>query len=163
MFVFCCDDKSSTETVVETQEEIASRTISQNDIESLRYTEFELSSDSEKAVTDWQKFQELLKQTDFLKKVDLNFFGGDRLLLITFFQELTVEMPQKLKTNEIIARMLVLETKAQKLNSLLRLDNIPKADRLLALKEYLVALSNLKLQINKKFEYDKNKALMTDF
>lgn len=72
-------------------------------------------------------------------------------------------MPQKLKTNEIMARMVVLETKAQKLNSLLRLDNIPKADRLLAVKEYLVALSNLKLQINKKFEYDKNKALMTDF
>ncbi len=158
-----CETKSSSETTVESQEDVQARIISQKDIENLRYTEFELSSTSEEAVADWQKFQELRNQTNFLKKADLNFFSGERLLLTTFFQELTVEMPQQLQTNEIMARMVVLDTKAQKLNGLLRLDNISKEDQVQAIKEYLIAISNLKLQINKKFEYDKNSALVKDF
>lgn len=163
VLLLSCDDKSTTENVVEVQDDKQTREIGQNDIEDLRYTEFELSEASEQAVADWQKFQELLKQTDFLKKADLSFFSDDRLLLTTFFQELTVEMPQEIKTNEIMARLVVLETKAQKLNSLLRLDNIPKVERIEGIKEYLIALSNLKLQINKKFEYDKNKLLIEAF
>ena len=158
-----CENKSSSEATVETKDEAQARIIGQNDIEAISYTEFELSSTSEEAVTDWQKFQELLKQTDFLKKADLSFFSGERLLLTTFFQELTVEMPLDIQTNEIMARMVVLETKAQKLNSHLRLDNMPKAEQVEAIKEYLIALSNLKLQINKKFEYDKNLELIEDF
>lgn len=158
-----CEDNPADKNVSEDQEDVKARRIGQNDIEGLRYTEFELSNASENAVNDWQKFQELLKQTDFLKKADLSFFSGERLLLTTFFQELTVEMPVEIQTNEIMARMVVLETKAQKLNSLLRLENIAKEDQLYAIKEYLIALSNLKLQINKKFEYDKNSALIKDF
>lgn len=158
-----CETKTTIENNSETQDELKNELISQKDIESLRYTEFELSNSSEKAVTDWQKFQELLKQTEFLKKGDFSFFSGERLLLTTFFQELSVEMPEELKTNEIMARIIVLNTKSQKLNSALRLDNIPKQERILAIKEYLIALSNVKLQINKKFEYDKNNTFLEDF
>jgi len=143
----------------ETQEQIDARTISQKDIEALRYTEFGLSSDSKKAVMDWQKFQELQTQTSALKKGDLSFFDGDRLLFKTFLLELITEMPPQLQTNEISARLTALDTKAQKLNSLLSLTNIDKAERLQAIKEFLVTVSNLNLQINKKFEFEKNNVL----
>ena len=44
----------------------------------------------------------------------------------------------------------------QKLNSLLRLSNSIKEEKISAMKEFLITMSNLNLQINKKFEFDKN-------
>lgn len=157
----CGSDKVSEE-VKETQEQIDARTIYQSDIAALRYTEFGLSPDAEKVVSNWQKFQTLETETERLKEGDLTFFTQDRLLLTTFLTELQSEMPVPLKTNEILARLTALNTKAQKLHSFLTLDNISKADRLQAIKEFLVTVSNLNLQINKKFEFDKNNILKPD-
>ena len=158
MFTNCKDDKVS-EVIEETQEQIDAKTISQKDIEGLRYTDFGLSLDSKKGVNDWQKFQELNTQIDFLKKGDLAFFEGDRLLLKTFLLEFSAEMPKALQTNEILARITALDTKAQKLNSFLTLNNISKNEKLQAIKELLITVSNLNLQINKKFEFEKNNIL----
>ena len=154
----CKSDKVS-EVIVETQEQIDAKTISQKDIESIRYDEYGLSSDSQKAVNDWQKFQELNIQIDLLKNGDLAFFSGDPLIIKTFLQELRTEMPKQLRTNEISARITALDTKTQKLNSLLRLANIDKQEKLNAIREFLVTTSNLNLQINKKFEFEKNNVL----
>ena len=154
----CKSDKVS-EVIVETQEQIDAKTISQKDIESIRYDEYGLSSDSQKAVNDWQKFQELNIQIDLLKNGDLAFFSGDPLIIKTFLQELRTEMPKQLRTHEISARITALDTKAQKLNSLLRLANIDKQEKLNAIREFFVTTSNLNLQINKKFEFEKNNVL----
>lgn len=154
----CKDDKVSV-VIEETQEQIDARTISQKEIQALKYNDFALSPDSQKAVNDWQKFQELAMHVEALKKGDLSFFNSERLLLKTFFLELRNEMPQNLQTNEILARITALDTKAQKLNSFLRLDNIEKQDKIVAIKEFLVTVSNLNLQMNKKFEFEKNNAV----
>jgi hypothetical protein len=154
----CKSDKVS-EVIVETQEQIDAKTISQKDIESIRYDEYGLSSDSQKAVNDWQKFQELNIQINLLKNGDLAYFSGDPLIIKTFLQELRTEMPKQLRTNEISARITALDTKTQKLNSLLRLANIDKQEKLNAIREFLVTTSNLNLQINKKFEFEKNNVL----
>lgn len=154
----CKGDKVS-EVIVETQEQIDAKTISQKDIESIRYDEYGLSSDSQKAVNDWQKFQELNIQIDLLKNGDLAYFSGDPLIIKTFLQELRTEMPKQLRTNEISARITALDTKTQKLNSLLRLANIDKQEKLNAIREFLITTSNLNLQINKKFEFEKNNVL----
>ncbi|WP_298893372.1 hypothetical protein [uncultured Psychroserpens sp.] len=151
-----CKGDTVSEVIEETQEEIDARKISQKDIESFRYADFGLSSDAQKAVTDWQKFQELNTQIELLKKSDLSFFNGDLLLLKTFLTELRTEMPEQLQTNEINARITALDTKGQKLNSLLTINNISKEEKLQGIKELLIAVSNLNLQINKKFEFDKN-------
>ncbi|WP_298900898.1 hypothetical protein [uncultured Psychroserpens sp.] len=151
----CKNDKVS-EVIEETPEQKEARIISQKDIESFRYADFELSPDSRKAAADWQKYQELNTQIELLKKADLSFFNGDLLLLKTFLTELRTEMPESLKTNEINARITALDTKAQKLNSLLSIPNISKEDRLQGIKELLITVSNLNLQINKKFEFEKN-------
>jgi len=157
----CKGDKGS-EVVKDTQEQTDAKTISQKDIEALRYTDFGLSTDSQKAVNDWQKFQELNTQIELLKKSDLAYFEGEQLLLKTFLFEFKTEMPQALQTNEILARITALETKALKLNSLLRLNTISKNDQLLAIKEFLITVSNLNLQINKKFEFEKNNVIKSE-
>ncbi|MFT5627722.1 MAG: hypothetical protein ACJA1H_000971 [Glaciecola sp.] len=154
----CKGDKFS-EVIIETQEQIDAKTISQKDIASIRYDDFGLSTDSQKAVNDWQKFQDLKIQVELLKKGDLIYFSGDPLIVQTLLQELRTEMPVKLQTNEIFARITALDTKTQKLNSLLRISNIEKDEKLEAIKEFLITTSNLNLQINKKFEFEKNNVL----
>nr|WP_321243069.1 hypothetical protein [uncultured Psychroserpens sp.] len=158
LIISCKEDKVS-EVIVETQEQIDAKKISQKDIESIRYDDFGLSTDSQKAVADWQKFQELNTQIELLKKGDLVYFSGDPLIVKTLLQELRTQMPVNLKTNEISARITALDTKTQKLNSLLRIDNIDKEEKIKAIKEFLITTSNLNLQINKKFEFDKNNVL----
>jgi hypothetical protein len=151
----CQDDKVSG-VIKETQDQIDARTIYQRDIEALRYADYGLSTDSQKAVIDWQKFQELNIQIELLKKGDFNFFKQDFVLLKTFLLEFRAEMPQQLQTNEILARTIAFETKAQKLNSLLTISNISKDEQLQGIEELLITVSNLNLQMNKKFEFDKN-------
>ena len=65
-------------------------------------------------------------------------------------------MPETIKTAPILSRIMALETKLLKLSSTLKLDNMDKATQLSCIKEFLVAMSNLNLQINKKFELDAN-------
>lgn len=154
----CKSDKVS-EVILETQEQIDAKTISPKDIEAIRYDDFGLSSDSEKAVTDWQKYQELENQIDLLKKGDLTYFSSDPLIIETLIKELRGEMPKALRTNEINARITALETKIQKLNSLLSMANIDKREKLEAVREFLITYSNVNLQINKKFEFEKNNVL----
>ena len=99
----CKEDKVS-EVIVETQEQIDAKKISQKDIESIRYDDFGLSTDSQKAVADWQKFQELNTQIELLKKGDLVYFSGDPLIVKTLLQELRTQMPVNLKTKIISTR-----------------------------------------------------------
>jgi hypothetical protein len=154
----CKRDKVS-EVIIETQEQIDAKLISQKDIEAIRYDDYELSPDAQKAVIDWQKLNELKTQIDLLKKGDLTYFSGDALLIKTLIKELRTEMPQQLQTNEILARITALDTKTQKLNSFLGLLNNNKNEKIKVIKEFLITISNLNLQINKKFEFDKNNVL----
>lgn len=154
-----CQNNKAPSINVETEEQIAARTIAEADIEKIDYIEYGLSQDSQKATADWQKYNELQEQIIFLQKGDQNFFKGETELLKTFTKELRGEMPLVIKTKEISARMTALDTKIQKLNSLLRLNTSTKTEKLKGIEEVLIAFSNLKLQINKKFEFDKNNIL----
>ncbi|WP_040280621.1 hypothetical protein [Psychroserpens damuponensis] len=154
----CKSDKVS-EVIVETQEQKDAKTISKIDIDGIRFDDYGLSAESKKAVTDWQKFQELNHHTEALKTADLTFFVEDPLIVKTLMQELRAEMPKTLQTNEILARITALNTKLQKLNSLLRISNIDKTQKIQAIREYFVTMSNLNLQMNKKFEFEKNNVL----
>ncbi|MFT5846724.1 MAG: hypothetical protein ACJARX_002184 [Psychroserpens sp.] len=155
-FITSCKSDKVFEVIVETQEQIDARIISQKDIEAIGYDEYGLSTDSQKAVADWQKFNELNTQIVLLKKGDLAYFSTDPLLIKTLVKELRIQMPIQLQTNEISARVTAVDTKMQKLNSLLRLSNSIKEEKISAMKEFLITMSNLNLQINKKFEFDKN-------
>jgi len=157
--IFGC--KTETQSIVNesTTNEQASKTITKKEIENLKYNDYLLSSDATKAVIDWQKYQELNTQIDYLKAADLSFFKSDLTIITTFINDFRTEIPKKLSTNEIHSRITALETKMLKLNSLLLIDNISKNEQLEGMKEVFIAFSNLNLQINKKLEFEANNIL----
>lgn len=122
------------------------------DIEKLSYTDYILSPDSEAAILDWQKYQDLQDNIDLLKKANLSFFKVEKKIMQEFITELKAGQPETVSAPAIRSRMTVLETNLLRLQDLSNLDNIKKKELLEAVKELLVADVNLKLQINKKFE-----------
>ena len=157
LFIFGCKENETTIAQQEkTENEVVISEISKKDIQSLKFTDYRLSNAAMAMVSSWQKYQELSTQLEYLNKADLTFYSGDVTLIATFLNDFKAEIPSALATNEIHARITVLETKMLKLNSLLVLDNISKNEKLQAIKELLVAHSNLNLQINKKLEFDTN-------
>ena len=154
----CKDDKPKTLNI-ETEEQIAARTISPEDIAEIEYLDYGLSQDSRRAVENWQKYNLLSEQIEYIKKADLGYFNEETELIKTFTKEFRAEMPKEIKSKEISARITALDTKIQKLNSLLRLSSSTKQEKIQGIKELLIAFRNLKLQINKKFEFEKNNVL----
>ncbi|MEY8849335.1 hypothetical protein AB9K26_10990 [Psychroserpens sp. XS_ASV72] len=157
LFLACNDGNNTTEN--KKNDDVAeseSTTISKKDIQSLKFTDYGLSFKAKDKVSNWQKYQELTNQIGFLKQADLSFYSSDVSLITTFLNDFKIEIPKELATNEILARITVLETKTLSLNSVLSLDNISKNEKLQAVKELLVSYSNLNLQINKKLEFDSN-------
>ena len=128
--------------------------ITAKDIEKLNYTDYVLSPQAKEAVADWQRYQELMMQIDYLKQADFSFFGGKNDLLVTFLKDLREDMPVSITTPAIKERLIALETKLLKLHSTLKLTNSNKKEVLSNIKEFLVTSSNLHLQINKKFELE---------
>ena len=153
--ISCKTDTQQQEIKTETVDK-QSKTITKKEIESLKYNDYGLSNDAKKAVNDWQKYQELATQIEYLKEADLSFLKSDISLISTFINDFSAEIPKAINTNEINSRITALQTKLLKLNSLLLLDNISKAEQLQGLKEVFIAFSNLNLQINKKLEFEKN-------
>ncbi|TXD83830.1 hypothetical protein ESY86_07230 [Subsaximicrobium wynnwilliamsii] len=156
VFLFNCQEAKVSQEKKETQAEIEARTIGPKDIEALEYTEFSLSQDAKKTVTDWQKYKDLNVQVLLLKSADFSFFNDDRTNVLTFIKDLKAEMPKAIRTKPIEARFSALDTKLQKLNSTLLLYNSTKAEKLESVKEFLISVSNFNLQINKKLEFEKN-------
>ncbi|MBN4070211.1 hypothetical protein JYT76_00850 [Olleya sp. AH-315-F22] len=128
--------------------------VTTNDISQLKYTDFVLSNLSEKSTEDWLKFQELQEGIILLKKGDLSFFKDDKAILKSLFTDLKNEIPKTLNTLPILVRLSVLETTIFKLEATSNINNVKKELLLNAIKEVLVAYSNVILQMNKKLEKD---------
>lgn len=128
--------------------------VSAKDINQIKYTEFVLSNLSKKSTEDWLKFQELHEGIILLKRGDLSFFKDDKAILKVFITDLKNEIPKTLNKLPILVRLSVLETTMFKLEGTSNINNVKKELLLNAIKEVLVAYSNIILQINKKFEKD---------
>lgn len=152
--MFGCNSKSEDTADQVSDKDKDSERITPKDIASLKFTDYVLSPDSKEAVINWQRYQELMTQMEFLRQADFSFFGGKNELLVNFLKDLQKELPENVKTPAISDRLIVLETKILKFHSTLMLSNASKKQVLKDLKELLVATSNLHLQINKKFELE---------
>lgn len=126
--------------------------LSAEDIEELDFKDYVLSTKSEEAILDWQKFQDLEANIDLLKNANLSFFRVETKIMNQFLTEFKAEQPAELKTPAIRSRITVLETNMLRLQNVANLDNIKKSELLEVIKELLVSDVNLKLQINKKYE-----------
>lgn len=131
-------------------------------IEKLKYLDYALSNDAEKAVSEWDKYQELAIQIKYLKKADLSFFNGDEALLKAFIKAFKADLPDVLQTNPIESRIVVLETKLLKLHDDLTLSNIDTSVQLTSIKDVFIAFSNFNFQVNKKLEFDVYKQILAE-
>lgn len=152
--VLGCKSKTEQTTTDASDQEKKSQRITSKDIENLKYTNYVLSAQAKEAVLNWQSYQELMLQFDYMKKADLSFFAGDTKEISIFLNDLKAGIPETISTPAIKERLIALETKLLKLHSTLKLSNSSKIDTLDNIRELLIASSNLHLQINKKFELD---------
>ncbi|WP_299128592.1 hypothetical protein [uncultured Winogradskyella sp.] len=132
-------------------------------IERLNYTDYVLSAKAEEKLADWEKYQELAIQINYLKKADLTFFNGDKGPLKEFISAFKAGLPEDLKTNPILSRMAVIETTILRLNENLTLDNISNDLKLESIKEVLMSFSNLNFQVNKKIARDIYDQIKSDY
>ncbi len=152
--ILACNTKKEETIPNVSDEEKNSEIITAKDIENLNFTDYILSPQAKEAVSNWQRYQELIMQVDYLKQADFSYFGGKNELLVSFLKDLEKDMPANVSNSATRERLIALETKLLKLHSTLKLKNSRKKEILSNVKEFLVAVSNLHLQINKKFELE---------
>lgn len=152
--LICCDEAKISSANTATEFTKQKSAITAKAIENFDFTDYALSSEAEVVISKWEKYQGLAKQMSYLRKADLSFFNGDKQLLKTAIEDFTTTIPEELKTNPILSRIVILETTLLKLNENLRIDNIHNDVKLSSVKDVLESFSNLNYQINKKIEFD---------
>lgn len=126
--------------------------ITKEDISKLNYAEFILDPRTKKSDEFWQSYSELAEVIAEVNQADLSFFKDNNEIIAALIKDLTATVPEEVNTPLIQARLVALETKMLKLESVVNLSNPEKKEVLFVIRDFLTAFSNLNLQINKKFE-----------
>jgi hypothetical protein len=135
-------------------EEATSQLVTGQDISKLKYIEYTLDSKTAETIKDWAEYWQLDQLVADIKKGDLNFFKDNQKAIMLLLKELKETIPATLNSPSINARLLVLETKILKLESLANLTTTTKTELLESIKEFFVAYYTLTFQMNKKIEFD---------
>ncbi|AEH01001.1 hypothetical protein [Lacinutrix sp. 5H-3-7-4] len=150
-FLSSCNNnqnKQTKETVVKKDTTL----LTKNDIDKITYVDYGIDSKAKNTLDSWQSYNTIALAIDNLKKGDLNFFKEDNTVFVSSVNDLETTIPENINTEPIQARILILRTKLLKLEEVLNLGTSKKNEKLLIMKEVFEALSNVTLQINKKFE-----------
>lgn len=150
----CKDTKSTPIQNLESDKEKPTQIITQTDIAKLKYKDFGLDAKAEKIIEPWEAYTQLHQLIKNIKLANFSGLKDNNNVLQTLIEDLNKNNPAALKSPAISARLMVLETKLFKLESLVNLSNINKKELGDTIKELLIAFSNLNLQINKKLERD---------
>lgn len=142
---------------VDNVEDDQNKEITEKDISKIDYIEFALDFKAEAVIKDWQEYDQLQDAILNIKKGDLSFFNDNDETIKTLLKGLKRNIPKEINTSPILARITALETKLYKLKSLSNLSTTSKKELIATIKDFLVAFSNLNLQINKKIEFDTRK------
>lgn len=153
IMVSACKNDSNETATTETDVD-NSKLLSEKDIENFDYTEFSIDKKVEAQIKDWVEYHKLEDVIEKVKASDLNFFKDNEKTVKDTFKELKTSIPEAIKSPSIEARILVVETKFYKLESLYNLGTTSEKELKSSVKELLVAFSNLNLQMNKKVEFD---------
>ena len=147
--------KKNTENVSnETIEQDSGYGVTQKEIEDLNYTDYSLDEKVNVIIQDWAEYLQIQDVIDNVKTGDLSFFNDNEKAIKLLLKELKKNIPEELKAASIEARLLVVETKLYKLESLSNLSTTSKKELLSTIQEFLVSFSNLNLQMNKKIDFD---------
>lgn len=128
--------------------------LTESDISKLDFIDFGLDEKTEVAIENWQEYFQLQDVVVNVKKGDLSFFNNNAEAIKTLLKDLKKNIPEPVNTPATLARLQVLETKIYKLESLSNLLTTTKDELNNTIKEFLVAVSNLNFQMNKKLEKD---------
>lgn len=153
ILIFAC--KKTQEAIPEDQiEQNKNSEITEQDISKLKYIEYILDSKTENVVQDWAEYLQLENVILDIKKGDISFFKDNKKVIQLLLVELKQNIPNALNSESVLSRILVLETKLLKLESLSNLTTTSKEELLENIKEFLISFSNLTFQMNKKVEFD---------
>ncbi|MEN3323576.1 hypothetical protein VP395_07545 [Mariniflexile soesokkakense] len=128
--------------------------IKTKDISKIKYTDYILDSRTEDVTINWNAYKQLQDVIKNIKKADLSFFHNNTKEIKELINNLKQTIPSNVNSPSILARISALETKILKLESLSNLSTTTKDELLTNIKEFLIAFSNLNLQMNKKTEND---------
>lgn len=151
LVLFSCQD-SQNENVDETSVNSIVEVVTKEDVQSLNYMDFVLDSKVERAISSWEKYNELQKVILDIKDANLSFFRDNNEIILALIEDLKTTIPEQVSSPHVEARILALETKLLKLESHANLSNAKKETVLMSIEEVLIAFSNLNLQMNKKIE-----------
>jgi len=153
MVLLVCSCQSSNNEVSEDDtKENVSEILTKKDVQSVKYIEFVADAKVQKVIGSWEKYTELQKVILDVKAANLSFFRDNNEILTVLIDELKTTIPEMVNTPQVMARIIALETTLYKLESNVNLSNAKKETVLSAVKELLLAFSNLNLQMNKKLE-----------
>lgn len=148
-----CKKKQDT-TALESAKPNESQKIKEKDIAKIQFTDYILDGRAEDFIVNWTPYKQLEDVIINVKKGDLNFFENNNKAIINLLRTLKQTVPSEVNNNAILARITALETKLLKLESLYNLSTTTKPELIENIQAFLVAFSNLNLQINKKIEAD---------
>lgn len=151
IFFTSCQDTQET-TSQEMSLNPTAEIITKEDIQSLSYIEYVADMKVERAISGWEKYNELIKVIVDIKDANLSFLRDNTEIVEALIKDLKATIPEKINSPHVEARIIAFETKLFKLESTVNLSNAKKETFLSAVKEVLVAFSNLNLQMNKKLE-----------
>ena len=135
-------------------EQNKSQEITEQDISKLKYIEYALDASTEDIVQDWVEYEQIVAVVANIKKGDLTFFNNNEKAIKLLLKEFKQNVPEPLNSSSIAARILVLETRILKLESLANLTTTSKEELLNTIKEFFVSFYTLSFQMNKKVEFD---------
>ena len=128
--------------------------ITESDISKLDYIEFVPSPEVEELTQNWTEYIELQEQVRQIKKGHLSYFNDNEEAIKNLFESIVEAIPEQLNNNSIVARIKAVETKFYKLESFANLETTTKEELLLTIKEFLISITNLDLQMNKTIELE---------
>ena len=156
IIIFSCSSKTNENqniTLSGTAKTVKTGKISKESISLLKYRDFTLDVKTKPFVEPWAKYNELMITIDLLKEGDFSFFK-DNTDFVTFINNFKSSCPKTLTSPAVSSRLLVLQTKLQRLENLLQLNTTTKTEKLESIKEIFSSRSNLNFQLNKKIEKD---------
>lgn len=128
--------------------------LTEKDVSKFKYNEYILDSKTKELVKDWIEYKQLTDVVSKIKKGDLTFIDNNDEDIALLISEQILNIPEALKSDAIISRLVILETRLLKLISLANLSSTNKTEFLKNTKAFLEAYSNLNFHMNKKVEFD---------
>lgn len=153
LLIVSCKQKEIVEDET-TISEISNNQIQEGDVSKIKYTEYVLSPETKDVVQNWSEYTQLQEQVNYVKKGNLSYFENNKETIEALFKGLYANIPEKIKENSILARVKALETKFFKLESLVNLSTTTKTELQNGIHEFLIAVTNLDLQMNKIIELE---------